>query len=424
MSDVTPTPPPDEPHEPPPEPPPEGAAEAGSDTPELEDAYLQWLDEPIEAGRRLIRRAMVRLPRTGRLQLCDARDVSVGLGDLVIIDQSGSQDLGKVSERPTLVLHDGPAPPRVLRLASRDDERKDKNREARETEAFDKGRAAVRRHRLRMKLVSAHWQFGRNQVTFYFGAEGRVDFREMARELGRDLRARVEMRQVGARDESRLTGGVGICGLELCCSSWLQGFEPVSIRHAKSQNLALNTEKLQGVCGRLMCCLVYEHESYKEMRKGLPKVGKIIETPGGEARVREVDIPRRRVRVQTGATTFQVYEAYELGIDPPPQKEEPEPEPEPEPMPQRIRSSDRAEEKGDGRGSGRRRRGGGGGGQPGGESKAAGGGESTGEGGGEGGGEEPWKKSSSRRRRGGRRRGGRGRGSGGGGDKPKGDDKT
>src|SRR5262249_35804089 len=151
---------------------------------------------------------------------------------------------------------------------------------------------------LRMKLIRTEVLHGGNKAIFYFSADGRVDFRELVKDLAHKLHVRIEMRQVGVRDEAKLEGGVGACGRELCCSTWLKDFAPVSLTMAKDQTLALHRQKVSGVCGRLMCCLSYEEETYKELRKGLPRVGKLVSTAKGEGRVRELDVLRQRVRVE------------------------------------------------------------------------------------------------------------------------------
>ncbi len=156
----------------------------------------------------------------------------------------------------------------------------------------------IREYKLPMKLVRAEYARGSSRCTFYFASEERVDFRELVRDLARQLQTRVEMRQIGVRDQAKLVGGLGVCGRELCCCSWIHRFAPVSIRMAKDQGLALNPQKVSGVCGRLLCCLTYEQDTYKAARTGLPKVGKRIKTPLGEGRVRDVDVLQGKVRVQ------------------------------------------------------------------------------------------------------------------------------
>jgi cell fate regulator YaaT (PSP1 superfamily) len=283
----------------------------------LEARYLHWLDEPAPVERRLLRRVLVRLVRSGRLDVYDGGDMGLTPGDSVLVDTPAGRQLGAVEGRPIVVLHDGAPPPAVLRRASSGDRHKDRALRDREEQAWEVVKAEIERHRLPMQLINVHMPHGGNRATVYFVAEGRVEFRKMVKDLARQLRCRVEMRQIGSRDAASQLGGAGICGLELCCTTWLKGFNPVSIRHAKSQRLEMQLDKHQGICGRLMCCLVYEHAQYKAMRKGLPKVGKIIETPMGEGRVREVNVMLRKIRVQVGRSEYKTFTAEELGLPPP-----------------------------------------------------------------------------------------------------------
>jgi cell fate regulator YaaT (PSP1 superfamily) len=161
-----------------------------------------------------------------------------------------------------------------------------------------------------MKLVEVVYMHGGNKAVFYFMAEGRVDFRVLVKELARELHIRVEMRQIGVRDASKMIGGIGPCGQVLCCSRYIKEFGTVSIKMAKEQDLVLNPEKVSGQCGRLMCCLAYENQVYKEKSKGLPKIGRIVMTPDGEGRVRDRDILRSFVRVQL--ENQHEYKTFEL----------------------------------------------------------------------------------------------------------------
>jgi cell fate regulator YaaT (PSP1 superfamily) len=151
-------------------------------------------------------------------------------------------------------------------------------------------RELVEEHKLRMKVTEAEWQWDRNKLTLYFTAERRVDFRQLVRELARTFRTRIELRQIGVRDEAALLGGVGRCGRELCCSTWLREIKPVSLQLAKDQNLSLNPAQISGTCGRLMCCLTYEHDSYLAARKRFPREGKIVRTSLGSEKVIAIDI--------------------------------------------------------------------------------------------------------------------------------------
>jgi cell fate regulator YaaT (PSP1 superfamily) len=224
---------------------------------------------------------------------------------------------------------------RVLRLAADADERAQEKSAVREREAYVFCRQRIRERRLPMKMVRVEYPLQSGKVLFYFSSEERVDFRDLVKDLAQRLHARIEMRQIGARDEAKLVGGIGSCGRELCCSTWLPAFVPVSIKMAKDQGLVLNPSKVSGQCGRLKCCLVYEQDTYKEMRKTLPKVGKRVTTPAGDGKVVELDVLRQRVRVwfdEGGSETFpaDVVTLMAPVGQPPPAAREPEPESEPE----------------------------------------------------------------------------------------------
>jgi cell fate regulator YaaT (PSP1 superfamily) len=156
----------------------------------------------------------------------------------------------------------------------------------------------IQDHRLPMKLVDVEYAFDRTKVVFYFTAEGRVDFRDLVKDLARVFKSRIELRQIGVRDEAKLVGGIGPCGRQVCCASFLSNFDPINIRMAKDQNLSLNPAKISGVCGRLLCCLKYEHETYCELTRGFPQRESIVSTPHGRGRILDRNVLSREVRVQ------------------------------------------------------------------------------------------------------------------------------
>jgi cell fate regulator YaaT (PSP1 superfamily) len=220
-------------------------------------------------------------------------------GQYVIVQADRGEDLGEVAAVGTIAERKcsssggcaTPTPERsVVRLA-RDDE-VSRLRSLREDE--DRVRAETRRlvtqHGLKMKVTEAEWQFDRNKLIIYFTAEKRVDFRQLVRDLARSFRARIELKQIGVRDEAALLGGVGRCGRELCCSTWLPELKPVSLQLAKDQRLSLNPAQISGCCGRLMCCLMYEHRTYVEARRRFPREGRTVRTSRGEEQVMSVDI--------------------------------------------------------------------------------------------------------------------------------------
>lgn len=241
----------------------------------------------------------VTLHAAGRFHeyVCDAPPPEVGAP--VVIETERGVCLGWVRLPPVPATREQiQALPAIIRVATEADLlQEDRNRE-REEQAFRVCLQLVQQHKMEMKLVKVHYLLSASKAVFYFTADGRVDFRALVRDLAAELRVRIEMRQIGVRDETKVCGGVGHCGRSLCCSSWLRNFVPVSIRMAKDQNLALNPQKVSGACGRLMCCLAYEHETYVEMKKGLPKVGKRVSTTQGSGRVSSVEILKQRMIVE------------------------------------------------------------------------------------------------------------------------------
>jgi cell fate regulator YaaT (PSP1 superfamily) len=230
-------------------------------------------------------------------------------GQHVVVEAERGEDLGSVSAIGLIAERkcsssggcSTPLPERrVLRVARSDEVsrmeqlRRDEERVRAET------RALVAKHDLKMKVTEAEWQFDRNKLIIYFTAERRVDFRELVRDLARTFRTRIELRQIGVRDEAALLGGVGRCGRELCCSTWLPELRPVSLQLAKDQRLSLNPAQISGCCGRLMCCLMYEHKTYLEARRRFPREGKSLRTGRGDEKVIAVDIWRERVTLKDG----------------------------------------------------------------------------------------------------------------------------
>ena len=253
--------------------------------------------EDVPTGGGLITLAVdVRLTYTNRVVTLDACEHVLLRGATVVAETERGLSIGVVVREahrtrvPTPLM-------RVVRAATAEDHRQEEHNRLREEEALRFCWERVRARALPMKLVKVEYLLGGNKAVFYFASEGRIDFRELVKDLAYRLHTRVEMRQIGVRDASMMIGGLGPCGRELCCSSWLQRFEPVSIRMAKTQNLSLNPQKVSGVCGRLMCCLAYEQETYQALRKRLPRAGRNAMTPRGPGRVGEIDILRQRVRV-------------------------------------------------------------------------------------------------------------------------------
>jgi len=262
----------------------------------------------------------VKLTPTGRTLACDPGKLAATLrvGDRVVVDHDdGATSVGTVAVAAAARAA-APPMPRVLRVAdARDLARLDADaRRAAEALAFARERAKARG--LPIKIFRAELLGGGARATFTFAAEQRVDFRELVRDLASRVHARVEMRQVGVRDEAKMIGGIGSCGRELCCSTFLPKFAPVSIKMAKNQNLALNPTKVSGQCGRLKCCLVYEEANYVEAAKRLPRAGKRVTTPEGVGRVGDVDVLRERVRVYFEDQPPKVFAASDVKLLAPP----------------------------------------------------------------------------------------------------------
>ncbi|MDB4971203.1 MAG: hypothetical protein JWN44_6892, partial [Myxococcales bacterium] len=262
--------------------------------PDGEDVFSAT-DQAVPPGA-IANVAGVKFRDAGTIYEFDAAEASYARGDRVVVESDRGPLVGTVAvaSRRLPVLD---ALRRIVRRATAVDEgAKDKNA-AKERDAYLFCKQKIRDRTMPMKLVRVEYPLAGGKVLFYFASEERIDFRDLVKDLAARLHARIEMRQIGARDEAKMVGGIGSCGRELCCSTWLPAFVPVSIKMAKDQGLVLNPSKVSGQCGRLKCCLVYEHDLYKEMRKGLPKVGKRVSTPAGNGKVVELDVLRQKVRV-------------------------------------------------------------------------------------------------------------------------------
>jgi len=204
---------------------------------------------------------------------------------------------------------------KVLRMADKDDDRQEELNIRMEGEYSQICQQKIQKYELPMKLVDVSIMPDGSKVVFYFVSENRVDFRSLVKELASDLRTRIEMRQIGARSEAQKIGGIGCCGRELCCTTFLQKFCPVTVKMTKEQGLPLDPEKISGVCGRLMCCLAYEYETYVELKKGLPKVGKRIQTPQGAGKVKYINIVSKKISVELDDGLFYEMKTYDYKPD-------------------------------------------------------------------------------------------------------------
>lgn len=241
----------------------------------------------------------IRFRPAGRIYYFDPQGASYSTGQYVIVETSRGVEAGRVviaSKKLAERELSDPLKP-VLRLANEDELRMMLSFKSKEKEALVQCAQQVQQHKLPMKLVEAEYTFDGSRLTFYFTADERVDFRALVRDLAATFRTRIELRQIGARDQAKLQGGVGMCGKTLCCSSWISDFGVVSIKMAKEQDLPLNPSKISGVCGRLLCCLAYENDNYVQAKQSMPQVGTLLDTPGGQGKVVSVNVPKESVEV-------------------------------------------------------------------------------------------------------------------------------
>ena len=242
----------------------------------------------------------VRFRAAGKIYYFSPGKLEVKKGDAVIVETARGVEFGNVVMGPKMVEDEAITQPlkTVIRVATDDDRRVEEKNRKKEKEALEICFEKIKKHGLEMKLIDAEYTFDNNKVLFYFTADGRIDFRELVKDLAAVFRTRIELRQIGVRDETKIRGGIGICGRELCCHTYLSEFAPVSIKMAKEQNLSLNPSKISGVCGRLMCCLTNEEETYEELNSHLPSVGDYVTTPDGlKGEVHSLSVLRQLVKV-------------------------------------------------------------------------------------------------------------------------------
>lgn len=242
----------------------------------------------------------VRFKKAGKIYYFDPGEFVIPKDDFVIVETVRGVEFGKVvTARKQVDENDVVLPlKKVLRVADAKDKLIVEENKAAAEEAYYICCQKVDEHKLDMKLVDVSYTFDRNKVVFYFTADGRVDFRDLVKDLAAIFRTRIELRQIGVRDEAKMLGGIGPCGRMLCCSTFLGDFEPVSIKMAKDQNLSLNPTKISGLCGRLMCCLKYENDEYESAKEMLPDLGEMIDTPGGKGKVVGLNILERVLQIE------------------------------------------------------------------------------------------------------------------------------
>lgn len=242
----------------------------------------------------------VRFRTAGKIYYFDPYDIDLQKGDMVIVETARGIECGEVVTANHEVVDEEVVAPlkNVIRKADEEDLKRAEENKVKEKEAFSICLEKIQKHELEMKLIDVEYTFDNNKILFYFTADGRVDFRELVKDLASVFRTRIELRQIGVRDEAKMMGAIGACGRPLCCSTHLSEFHPVSIKMAKEQSLSLNPSKISGTCGRLMCCLKYEQETYEYLLKKSPKVDAIVQTPNGQGTVVQVDLLKEKVKVK------------------------------------------------------------------------------------------------------------------------------
>jgi len=242
----------------------------------------------------------VRFKKPGKIYFFDPGKFRIEKGEFVIVETSMGEEYGEVVTNMRRIEDDKIVAPlkKVIRIASHIDRKNFQENKKKEKDAFRICEEKIQKHKLEMKLIDVEYKFDNSKILFYFTADGRIDFRELVKELASVFKTRIELRQIGVRDEVKRIGGNGVCGRELCCCSFLSNFETVSIKMAKEQNISLNPSKISGNCGRLMCCLKYEQDVYEEKLERLPKIGAIVKTEDGEGVVDGIETLKEKIRVK------------------------------------------------------------------------------------------------------------------------------
>ncbi len=261
----------------------------------------------------------VRFRKPGKVYFFDPGDLEIEKQNKVIVETSMGQEIGEVVISKKSIMEENLATPlkKVIRVATPKDIKHDEENRQKEKEAFKICQEKIKKYKLDMNLTEVEYKFDNSKILFYFTADGRIDFRELVKELAAIFKTRIELRQIGVRDEVKRIGGNGVCGRELCCCSFLGNFETVSIKMAKEQNVSLNPSKISGNCGRLMCCLKYEQDVYEDKLKRLPKIGAIVKTEDGEGTVESIETLKEIIRVKfkdEEDTFYKKYPASEVKI--------------------------------------------------------------------------------------------------------------
>ena len=292
----------------------------------------------------------VSFKRAGKMYYFDPNGLELHTGDQVIVETARGMECGDVVTDLREVPDEEVVQPlkAVIRVATDEDRRRIAVNLRKEAEAFEIGQARIAHHQLEMKLVDVEYTFDVSKIIFYFTANGRIDFRELVKDLASIFKTRIELRQIGVRDEAKMIGGLGSCGRPICCRTFLGDFQPVSIKMAKEQNLLLNPTKISGLCGRLMCCLKYEQDTYDEVYKRTPRVGEEVITPDGRGTVAEIAVIREKIKVRIpvkdGVTEFREYDFDQVQLAPKDGAPVPAPAPADKPEPAEPQPGDAPEQ--------------------------------------------------------------------------------
>ena len=256
----------------------------------------------------------VRFRNVGKIYYFDPDGARLRQGDRVIVETSRGVECGEVMMINREIDEESVPQPlkKLIRLATKEDLARIAENAAKEKTAYQNCARKIEAHKLDMKLVSVEYTFDNSKILFYFTADGRIDFRELVKDLASVFRTRIELRQIGVRDEAKMLGGIGICGRPFCCASFLSGFQPVSIKMAKEQGLSLNPVKISGACGRLMCCLKYEQEAYTDLLRSTPPIGSLVSTPEGRGVVTEVNLLTGMLHVRLDGAAEGVLKTFHV----------------------------------------------------------------------------------------------------------------
>lgn len=258
----------------------------------------------------------VRFKNAGKIYYFDPVDLDVENNMEVVVETARGLEYGTIVVAPKEIDESelvSPLKP-IIRIATDEDKQVYLENKEKSKETFELCQQKIKEHNLNMFLIDCEYTFDRNKLIFYFTAEGRIDFRDLVKDLASIFKTRIELRQIGVRDEAKSIGGLGPCGRRLCCSSWLGDFQPVSIKMAKDQNLSLNPTKISGICGRLFCCLKYEHDVYSEALEKMPSVGSLVQGPDGKGKIIETNPLLEQVKVESNDKTIKLYSIDEIKV--------------------------------------------------------------------------------------------------------------